>query len=562
MSTPPSQHFREFSQLPSDPVGADVFFLNPGAFVFNSMPPYRLDASDIHWHASRPFFPVLQEERAVGDYQIDYPRLAVPSPPSRFQRISRDYAVDLLDRAVPVFRTFSRAYPHLPHTPLQEGLVRALVLFVQRVSSRFPDAVSEGWRYIYMGHPFEHWAERERMPPFFRFPWTTEFSASHPLVPFQLSELNHNSLLNIRSPALECLLEILASPPRLLSSAEQDRTAQVLNRGIPCLLQLARELRERRVSPDFAHGVFNSTRSLIQGFPEGRRNRAWTLALPAYNEDFRVPAGLHLSQWTTRSSKSYTFPLWNSDAAGTPDPLLDCWDQYQLARPSPASPPPRSSADPISPPARTEGFSPLYIPSTPISSPPFMLSPVSPSTMETSALLRDDTLTEDQKLDALRSRVASRTPGPSADAGGESTLLSQTLEESHEDAPMLLAEDTPPATRAAPSPPRSSAVVRKIASFRDANNPLANLVAYGPGERRSSRPKRNLLNTSFDPCLMFNKREFYRWEEVVTEASALTIIPGETLLLLHHELMHKFPFFFPKKGPVMEVVIIFFLSSV
>ncbi|KAJ7235317.1 hypothetical protein B0H12DRAFT_1076131, partial [Mycena haematopus] len=327
MSTPPSQHFREFSQLPSDPVGADVFFLNPGAFVFSSMPPYRLDASDIHWHASRPFFPVLQEERAVGDYQMSeeernslyflrHPAIIRVLPflrrPRRFQRISRDYAVDLLDRAVPVFRTFSRAYPHLPHTPLQEGLVRALVLFVQRVSSRFPDAVSEGWRYIYMGHPFEHWAERERMPPFFRFPWTTEFSASHPLVPFQLSELNHNSLLNIRSPALECLLEILASPPRLLSSAEQDRTAQVLNRGIPCLLQLARELRERRVSPDFAHGVFNSTRSLIQGFPEGRRNRAWTLALPAYNEDFSqsvFPAGLHLSQWTTRSSKSYTFPL-------------------------------------------------------------------------------------------------------------------------------------------------------------------------------------------------------------------------------------------------------------
>ncbi|KAJ7244436.1 hypothetical protein B0H12DRAFT_1236172 [Mycena haematopus] len=342
------------------------------------------------------------------------------------------------------------------------------------------------------GPSLEHWAERERMPPFFRFPWTTEFSASHPLVPFQLSELNHNSLLNIRSPALECLLEILASPPRLLSSAEQDRTTQVLNRGIPCLLQLARELRERRVSPDFAHGVFNSTRSLIQGFPEGRRNRAWTLALPAYNEDFSqsvfprdfiFPNGPHDHQNRT------PFPLWNSDAAGTPDPLLDCWDQYQLARPSPASPPPRSSADPISPPARTEGLSPCYIPTTPVSSPPFMLSPASPGTMETSALLRDDTLTDDQKLATLRSRVASRTPGPSADAGGESTLPSQTLEESHEDVSMPPAEATPPATQVFPSPPRPSTVLQRVASFRDSNNPLAAFSSYGPGERRSSRPK-------------------------------------------------------------------------
>ncbi|KAJ7226263.1 hypothetical protein B0H12DRAFT_1240651 [Mycena haematopus] len=493
MSTPPSQHFREFSQLPSDPVGADTPATSTG------MP--HAPSSLFTGRTSLGDYQMSEEERN-SLYFLRHPAIIRVLPflrrPRRFQRISRDYAVDLLDRAVPVFRTFSRAYPHLPHTPLQEGLVRALVLFVQRVSSRFPDAVSEGWRYIYMGHPFEHWAERERMPPFFRFPWTTEFSASHPLVPFQLSELNHNSLLNIRSPALECLLEILASPPRLLSSAEQDRTAQVLNRGIPCLLQLARELRERRVSPDFAHGVFNSTRSLIQGFPRvgatvlGLSLSPRIMKTSVFPRDFIFPNGPHDHQNRT------PFPLWNSDAAGTPDPLLDCWDQYQLARPSPASPPPRSSADPISPPARTEGFSPLYIPSTPISSPPFMLSPVSPSTMETSALLRDDTLTEDQKLDALRSRVASRTPGPSADAGGESTLLSQTLEESHEDAPMLLAEDTPPATRAAPSPPRSSAVVRKIASFRDANNPLANLVAYGPGERRSSRPKTKppAVNTS------------------------------------------------------------------
>ncbi|KAJ7250814.1 hypothetical protein B0H12DRAFT_1071985 [Mycena haematopus] len=489
MSSSPTQHFRDSRSYRRTP-----------AFNYDAAPPYRLDANDIHWHASRPFFPVIQEERASGDYQMSeeernslyflrHPAIIRVLPflrrPRRLQRISREYAVDLLDRAAPIFRTFVRAYPHLPHTPLQEGVIRALVLFVQRVSSRFPDTEAEGWRSIFMEHSLEYWTGRERMPPFFRFPWTVEFSASHPLVPFQLAELNHNALLNIRSPALERLLETLASPPRLLSSAEQDSTAQVLNRGIPCLLQLARELRERRVSPDFAHSVFNSTRSLIQGFPEGRRNRAWTLALPPYSEnfsqsvfprDFVFPSGPHDHQNRT------PFPLWSSAATGISDPLLDCWDQYQLARPSPASPPPHPSAEPVSPPARTEGFSPLYIPSTPISSPPFMLSPVSPSTMETSALLRDDTLTEDQNwtrsvralLRALPGlpRMQVANPGgvarrrPYASCGGHTACNS-----------------------AAPSPPRSSAVVRKIASFRDANNPLANLVAYGPGERRSSRPK-------------------------------------------------------------------------
>ncbi len=118
MSSSPSQHFREFSQLPSDPVGTDLFFADPGAFNYDAAPPYRLDFNDIHWHASRPFFPVIQEERASGDYQMSeeernslyflrHPAIIRILPflrrPRRLQRISREYAVDLLDRAAPIF---------------------------------------------------------------------------------------------------------------------------------------------------------------------------------------------------------------------------------------------------------------------------------------------------------------------------------------------------------------------------------------------------------------------------------------------------------------------------
>ncbi|KAJ7237570.1 hypothetical protein B0H12DRAFT_1075554 [Mycena haematopus] len=432
MSTSPTQHFRDFRQCSSGLFGADLFFVDPEGFDFDSAPPYRLNVADVQWPPSRPFFTVIQEERATGDYQMSederksiyflrHPSIIRILPflrrPRRFQRLSREYVVDLLDRAVPIFCP--------------------------------------------------------RMPPFFRFPWTVEFSAAHPLVPFQLHEPDHNTLVRIRSPALVCLLEVLASAPRSLAPADVDSAAQALNHGVPALLQLARELRSGTLSPDFAHGIFNSTRSLIQLVPEGRRNRAWVLSLPPYNEvfgrsifprDFVFPDGAHENRNRT------PFPLWSSAAPlGLTDPFLEYWSLRQTEFPSPESPPVLSPVPRITPPSRSEGVSPVYVPASPISSPPFGLSPVSPSTMETSALFRDDTLTDDQRLDVLRSRVASRTPGPSADAGGESTLPSQTLEESREDVSMPPVESTLPATQAFPSPPRSSAAFQRIASFRDAN---------------------------------------------------------------------------------------------
>ncbi|KAJ7268227.1 hypothetical protein B0H12DRAFT_1229849 [Mycena haematopus] len=460
MSSSPTQHFRDFRQRSSGLFGADLFFVNPEGFDFDSVPPYRLDAVDVQWPPSRPFFPVIQEERAVGDYQMSederksiyflrHPSIIRILPflrrPRRFQRLSREYVVDLLDRAVPIFRTFARAYPFLPHTPLQEGLIRALVLFVQRVINRFPEHVSEHWRVIFMDQSHDYWTERPRMPPLFvsRGRWSSA---------------------RIRSPTLVRLLEVLASAPHSLAPADVDSVAQALNHGVPALLQLARELRSGTLSPDFAHGIFNSTRSLIQLVPEGRRNRAWVLSLPPYNEifgrsifprDFVFPDGAHENRNRTPFRFGTEFP-------------------------SPESPPVLSPVPRVTPPLRSEGVSPVYVPTSPISSPPFGFSPVSPSTMETSALFRDDTLMDDQRLDALR---------------GESTLPSQTLEELRADEPMPPVESTPPATQAFPSPPRSSAAFQRIASFRDANNPLANLAAYGPGERRSSRPGRNPLAT-------------------------------------------------------------------
>ncbi|KAJ7208424.1 hypothetical protein B0H12DRAFT_1243018 [Mycena haematopus] len=405
MSLSPTQHFRDFRQRSSGLFGADLFFVNPEGFDFDSVPPYRLEVADVQWPPSRPFF----------------------------TRLSREYVVDLLDRAVPIFRTFARAYPFLPHTPLQEGLIRALVLFVQRVINRFPEHVSEHWRVIYMDQSHDYWTERPRMPPLFRFSWTVEFSAAHPLVPFQLHEPDHNTLVRIRSPTLVRLLERSTTECLLCFNSHGNFVLGLI--------------------PRLRHGIFNSTRSLIQLVPEGRRNRAWVLSLPPYNEifgrsifprDFVFPDGAHENRNRT------PFPLWSSAAPlGLTDPLLEFWSQRQTEFPSPESPPVLSPVPRVTPPLRSEGVSPVYVPTSPISSPPFGFSPVSPSTMETSALFRDDTLTDDQDWNVLRSRCFAhswsfrgcrwRVLLAFADFGG-----------SRADVPMPPVESTPPATQAFP----------------------------------------------------------------------------------------------------------------
>ncbi|KAJ7266358.1 hypothetical protein B0H12DRAFT_1068241 [Mycena haematopus] len=272
MSSSPTQHFRDFRQRSSGLFGADLFFVNPEGFDFDSVPPYRLEVADVQWPPSRPFFTVIQEERA---------------------RLSREYVVDLLDRAVPIF----------------EGLIRALVLFVQRVINRFPEHVSEHWRVIYMDQSHDYWTE--------------------------------NPLANTGP-----LLEVLASAPRSLTPADVDSAAQALNHGVPALLQLARELRSGTLSPDFAHGIFNSTRSLIQLVP-----RVGAIA-----------PGFFPSLHTTRSSVAASF-------RGT---------SFSQTAPT------RTGTAP---------FSALEFgrPTGPNRSPPGILD-----TMETSALFRDDTLTDDQ----------------------------------------------------------------------------------------------------------------------------------------------------------------------
>ncbi|KAJ7232614.1 hypothetical protein B0H12DRAFT_1076829 [Mycena haematopus] len=325
-----------------------------------------------------------------------------------------------------------------------------------------------------MEHKDEFWMERVPLSPTFRFPWVVEFAPNHPVLPPQLDVRDHHRLATICSPELENLLSLISQFPRVDTPAEIDAAVSQITAGFSQFHRLFNsEFVHNCLTAPFIYRVVNNFRGFVLSLPEARRSPRWLTSLPMagpaqcnfhFPEGFIYPSGPHESEITT------PFPSWNSVSPTIHDPLVDLWDHHQrsLIQDSRTSPPACSSVPPPSE-GQLEGTSPMYEPLSP-TSPLRPLSPVSP---ETSALLRDDTLSADQALEVLRSRVALRTPGLSADA----------------DAPMSSVEVTPPAIQAFPSPPRSSAAFRRITSFRDANNPLANFVAYGPGERRSSRPR-------------------------------------------------------------------------
>ncbi|KAJ7199349.1 hypothetical protein B0H12DRAFT_1081392 [Mycena haematopus] len=398
--------------------------------------------------------------------------------PEWLRRTSAEYLAFLLNAGLHSFCILVRALRHLPSTDLVLSFIRGLLTVVFHVQREAPTLVNSDWFVLRMENSDEFWMSRAPLSPTFHFPWVVEFAPDHPVLPPQLDIRDHHRLAAIRSPELESLLSLISQFPRVDTPAR-------------CLLNS--ELVHNRVTTPFVYRVVNNFHGFVLSLPEARRSPRWLTSLPIagpaqrnfhFPEGFVYPSGPHESEVTT------PYPTWGQISPPIQDPLVDLWDHHQrsLIQDSPTSPPARASTPPLSPTGRIEGTSPMYEPSSPIS-PLRPLSPASPRTAETSALLRDDTLSADQVLEVLRSRVASRTPGPSADASGESTLPSQTLDEPQQDAPMTSVEDTPPATQAFPSLPRSSAVVRRIASFRDANNLLANFVAYGPGECHSSRPK-------------------------------------------------------------------------
>ncbi|KAJ7195006.1 hypothetical protein B0H12DRAFT_1245696 [Mycena haematopus] len=486
------EHCRFFLQDASSIVGEEVFFNSPDTFEF-SVPPYHLTSEDLAFPPSRPLFPVIQGETGLGAaeltqdemksvYFLLHPAVIRLLPflryPSRLSCTSAEYLSFLLNASLHSFCIL---------------LIRGCLAVVLHVQREAPNLVNPDWFVLRMEHTDEFWMERAPLSPTFRFPWVVEFAPNHPVLPPQLDVRDHHRLAAIRSPELENLLSLISQFPRVDTPVEIDAAVSQITAGFSQFRRLFNsEFVHNRLTAPFIYRVVNNFRGFVLSLSEARRSPRWLTSLPIagpaqrnfhFPEGFIYPSGPHESEITT------PFPSWNSVSPTIHDPLVDLWDHHQrsLIQDSQTSPPACSSAPPPSE-GQLEGTSPMYEPSSP-TSPLRPLSPVSPRTAETSALLRDNTLSADQALEVLRSRIASRTPGLSADAGGESTLPSQTLDEAPQDAPMSSVEVTPPAIQAFPSPPRSSAVFRRIASFRDANNPLANFVAYGPGERRSSRPR-------------------------------------------------------------------------
>ncbi|KAJ7235706.1 hypothetical protein B0H12DRAFT_1238658 [Mycena haematopus] len=501
-------HCRFFLQFPTSIVSEDVFFNILDNFQF-SVPPYRLSAADLAFPSSRPLFPVIQGETGLGDadlsadewksvYFLLHPAIIRLLPflhhPEQLRRTSAEYLASLLNAGLHSFCILVRALRHLPRTDLVLSFIRSLLTVVLHVQREAPTLVNSDWFVLRMENSDEFWMSRGPLSPTFRFPWVVEFAPDHPVLPPHLDICDHHRLAAIRSPELESLLSLISQFPRVDTPAEIDAAVNQITAGFSQFRRVFNsEFIHNRLSAPFIYRIVNNFRGFVLSLPEARRSPRWLTSLPIagpaqrnfhFPEGFVYPTGPHESEIST------PYPTWGQISPPIQDPLVDLWDHHQrsLIQDSPTSPAARASTPPPSPTGRIEGTSPMYEPSSPVS-PLRLLSPVSPRTAETSTLLRDDPLSADQALEVLHSHVASRTPGPSADAGGESTLPSQTLGEPQQDAPMTPVEDTPPATHAFPSLPRSSAAVRRIASFRDANNPLANFVAYGPGERRSSRPK-------------------------------------------------------------------------
>ncbi|KAJ7201441.1 hypothetical protein B0H12DRAFT_1081051 [Mycena haematopus] len=429
-------------------MGEDVFFNTLDNFQF-SVPPYRLSAADLAFPPSRPLFPVIQGETGLGDadlttdewksvYFLLHPAVIRLLPflrhPARLHRTSAEYLASLLNAGLHSFCILVRALRHLPRTDWVLSFIRGLLTVVLYVQREAPTLVNSDWFVLRMENSDEFWMSRAPLSPTFRFPWVVEFAPDHPVLPPQLDICDHHRLAAIRSPELESLLSLISQFPRVDTPAEIDAAVNQITVGFSQFRRLFNsEFIHNRLSAPFIYRIVNNFRGFVLSLPEAHRSPRWLTSLPIagpaqrnfhFPEGFAYPSGPHESEIST------PYPTWGQISPPIQDPLVDLWDHHQrsLIQDSPTSPATRASTPPPSPTGRIEGTSPMYEPSSPVS-PLRPLSPVSPRTAETSALLRDDTLSADQALEVLRSRVASRTPGPSADASGESTLPSQTLGE-------------------------------------------------------------------------------------------------------------------------------------
>ncbi|KAJ7266437.1 hypothetical protein B0H12DRAFT_1230217 [Mycena haematopus] len=328
--------------------GADCFFASPREFNLN-FPPYRLSSNDVEGHQLRPLFPLapedaprnyreLSEDDKKSLYFFQHPAIIRLLPfvrlPRRIPRVKAEYLVDLLNRAIPVFQVVSRAYPDLPHTPVQNALIGGLLEIIRRVRQSRPSLQHPDWHLLCLGRDMEHWLNLRQVPFDFHFPGIQEFSALHPQLPAPLSPSEHSCLKRIRSGPLVDLMNALS---RLPTSTAPDvpNLVSILHNAEDFIASIGVEFADGHLGPAFTYGFFNSTRVLVSCLPPELRDASWLEAIPPpdpafedvlFPRNFEFPSGLH------ESLKIAPFPFWNESPNPPLDPLQHFWRQPRLRR--------------------------------------------------------------------------------------------------------------------------------------------------------------------------------------------------------------------------------------
>ncbi|KAJ7811541.1 hypothetical protein B0H14DRAFT_3479650 [Mycena olivaceomarginata] len=329
---------------------------NPNTFKYD-IPLYRLSEADIVPTPGHPFLTVLPKEHgpsririAVQSWLVFYffahpaiywllPFIRVPEFPV-FEHIQRTYVFIL--RLFPSSSLSTRTLDGLLSSPLPS-------LKPLRVGTTYPP-----------------------LPVDWIFPGTEEFPENHPLHDL-LSVEDHTTLLCIARPTLRFFISFAAKGLATDSGGSELAVTlldEAINPEYPIFFfiqeMISNEFCAERLSPEFTHFFFNSTRALISFLPAEVRKPEWSLHIlpedPQYASRFLSPTFM-VPRAPHEDLSEEPYPIMDMV---TLDPIWKWWRhlQQEFALPVEESSPPSPSN------SRAGTYSPHYRPMTPPSASP------------------------------------------------------------------------------------------------------------------------------------------------------------------------------------------------
>ncbi|KAJ7304647.1 hypothetical protein DFH08DRAFT_976638 [Mycena albidolilacea] len=277
-------------------VGTETFFNDPDTSEYND-PPYCLTDADIAPTPGRPLLTVHLDEHGPSKIRIDvqswpslyflahpaiYRLLPFIRVPERINRTDPKYLASILDRAVPVFEHIQRTYMFIPRSKEQMMLLAGLLRLVSAVSQLTPARAHTGWAvFVPLAVPATSpsWDTYPPLPVNWVFPATEEFPEDHPLGD-PLSVDDHTTLLRIARPTLRFFTSFVAKGLAMNSGGSELAVTlldEAINPEYPIFEIISDEFRAGRLSPEFTHVFFNSTRALISYLPANVRQPTWSL---------------------------------------------------------------------------------------------------------------------------------------------------------------------------------------------------------------------------------------------------------------------------------------------